>query len=380
MFFCEDSKDCSESYFLKSCTGCMNCFGCINLRNKQHHIFNEPYSKEEYAKKIKEFRLDTYSGLEKTKKQAWEFWLKHPYKYMHSSTQNVNCTGDYVFNAKNALDCYQARQLEDARYCQFISMPSAKDIYDLSEWGNGAELVVDALTVGEGARMVKFSSGAWHQNTTNVEYGMYNVSCGPAFGCINLRKKKYRVLNKQYSPEEYSKVRLQIIESMNNDPYTDSQGRVWRYGDFLPYDLSPFAYNESHAIQYFSLTKKEVLERGWRWREQTPSNHVITLPAEKIPDSIRDIDDAILKEILGCKTCGKAFRLIPAELALLRRFEFSIPRMCPDCRHTERLSRINPPRLWNRNCAKCCKNIQTSYSPNRPEIVYCEQCYQAEVA
>jgi len=29
--------------------------------------------------------------------------------------------------------------------------------------------------------------------------------------------------------------------------------------------------------------------------------------------------------------------------------------------------------------AKCSKSIQTSYSPERPEIVYCEQCYLQEI-
>jgi CxxC-x17-CxxC domain-containing protein len=38
------------------------------------------------------------------------------------------------------------------------------------------------------------------------------------------------------------------------------------------------------------------------------------------------------------------------------------------------------PKLWSRSCAKCGKNIQTSYVPDRSEIVYCEECYNAEVA
>src|SRR3989344_2489125 len=379
MFFCEDSKNCVDSYFLKACTGCANCFGCINLRNKSYHIWNKPYSKEEYMKKIKEYRLNTHSHLQKTWSEVLQFWQKHPQKYMHGSPKNVNSTGDYVFNAKNARNCYQCRQLEDARYCQFMTIAPAKDIYDLTEWGNGVERVVDAITVGEGADIVKFSSGAWHPNTREVEYGMYNVSCGPTFGCINLKKKQYRILNKQYSPEEYGTLRAQIIEDMNKNQYTDSAGHIWSYGDFMPYDLSPFAYNESQAIQYYPLTKEEVERRGWKWRESIVSKHAITLPADKIPDNIHDVQDSILKEILGCEKCGKAFRLTPAELSLLRRFEFPVPHICPNCRHMERMSRINPPQLWDRNCAKCGAAIQTSYAPDRPEIVYCESCYQNEV-
>lgn len=147
------------------------------------------------------------------------------------------------------------------------------------------------------------------------------------------------------------------------------------YGDFLPYDLSPFAYNESQAIQYFPLTKEEVLAKGWKWRDPTPSKHKVTMTNDQIPDSIHDVKDSILDEILGCGTCGKAFRLIRMELGLLRKWGFPIPRHCPDCRHMARLSQINPPRLYDRQCMKCQAPIQTSFAPARPEIVYCATCY-----
>ena len=389
LFFCESCSKCTESYFLKNCTGCDNCFGCINLRNKKYHIFNKPYTKEEYFQKIKEYKFDSHENLLKARKSVDIFWLQYPNKYMHNNAQCVNVSGDYVFSAKNARNCYQARQLEDARYCQFITLPPVKDIYDLTEWGNGAQRVVDSITVGEGADMVKFTCGAWDQGTMEVEYGMYNRSCQYIFGCINQKKKRYRILNKQYSPDEYVALRARIVEDMNKNPYVDSVGRVWKYGDYLPYDLSPFDYNESHAIQLYPVTREEVLKNGWRWREPVASNHKITLLTDKITDSIYDVQDSILKEILGCGMCGKAFRITSAELALLRRFEFPIPRLCPDCRHIERLARINPPKLWHRQCmcnknhphhsGRCPNEFETSYSPDRKEIIYCEQCYQQEV-
>ena len=36
-------------------------------------------------------------------------------------------------------------------------------------------------------------------------------------------------------------------------------------------------------------------------------------------------------------------------------------------------------KIYDRNCDKCNTEIRTSYSTERKEIVYCEQCYQAEV-
>ena len=46
-------------------------------------------------------------------------------------------------------------------------------------------------------------------------------------------------------------------------------------------------------------------------------------------------------------------------------------------------------KLWRRSCMcimkshehqeKCNNEFETSYSPDRPEIIYCEGCYQKEV-
>jgi len=67
-----------------------------------------------------------------------------------------------------------------------------------------------------------------------------------------------------------------------------------------------------------------------------------------------------------------------------------IPRRCFYCRHEARLKRRNPFKLWHRACmcdkenhfhgaGKCEVEFETAYAPDRPEIVYCEKCYQAEV-
>jgi CxxC-x17-CxxC domain-containing protein len=59
--------------------------------------------------------------------------------------------------------------------------------------------------------------------------------------------------------------------------------------------------------------------------------------------------------------------------------QIPIPHNCFDCRHKARMALRNPRRLWSRTCAKCGTAISTSYSPDRPEIVYCEECYLKEV-
>jgi CxxC-x17-CxxC domain-containing protein len=39
----------------------------------------------------------------------------------------------------------------------------------------------------------------------------------------------------------------------------------------------------------------------------------------------------------------------------------------------------NPRKLFERDCDKCGREMITTYSPERPEIVYCEECYNRAV-
>lgn len=387
-------------YFSMDCVGCSYCFGCVGLRKQKYCWFNEPVGKDEFERRLAAANLGSWRSLTEILAKAREHWLTFPRKFCHQ-IRNTNVSGEYVYESKNARDVYQVRGVEDARYCQFMTLTPAKDIYDLTEWGAGAELVCDSITVGGNSQNVKYCFAVW-SGALNAEYSMYAPSCRNIFGCVNLKSKQYCILNKQYGKNEYEKLREKIIADLEKNPYVDKAGRVWKYGEFLPYDLTPFAYNESHASQYWPLEENEVVSKEWEWQEPAQSSHKITMPPEKMPDSIDETGESVLGEVLSCGSCGKAFRLIPLELNLLKKFGFPIPRRCPDCRHMDRMGRINPPKLWLRKCQcaglksesgayentathfhggeRCPNEFQTAIFPNRPEIVYCEACYQAEVA
>ncbi len=110
--------------------------------------------------------------------------------------------------------------------------------------------------------------------------------------------------------------------------------------------------------------------------------------SESLPDHIRDVDDGILKETIACahnqacnEQCTQAFKIIKEELRFYRKMNLPLPRLCPNCRHYQRLKQRNPLKLWHRKCMKpgCQNEFETSYAPERKEIVYCEACYNAEV-
>ena len=68
-------------------------------------------------------------------------------------------------------------------------------------------------------------------------------------------------------------------------------------------------------------------------------------------------------------------------LDLYKILNLPIPDKCFPCRRQDRFKLRNPRKLWHRQCMKegCSIEFETTYAPDRPEIVYCEQCYQAEV-
>jgi CxxC-x17-CxxC domain-containing protein len=103
------------------------------------------------------------------------------------------------------------------------------------------------------------------------------------------------------------------------------------------------------------------------------------IPASKLPESITDIPDDILNRAIECEITKKPFRIISQELEFYRKHNLPIPKRHPDQRHLDRMKLRNPRKLYDRKCDKCGVDMKTTYSPERPEIVYCEDCYNKEI-
>lgn len=376
--FSEELDSCTNVYFSRACSGCMDCFGCVNLRNKSNCIFNIQYTKEEYKDKIKEFRLDTREGIANAYKLSQEFWRTHPVKATIGNSLNVNVSGDFVYESKNVKDGYMISGVEDSRYVQMVTMSPVKNCYDYTNWGNGAENLYECLTVGEGAYNNKFCVQCW-PNAIDNEYCLYGVQAKDCLGCVNLKRKQYCILNKEYSKEEYFALKEKIIADMKVRPYVDQEGRAWLYGEQLPYCMSPFAYNETMAQYYFPLTKQQAVDKKMSWRDIPDTEHTITMDTNSIPNTVDAIDNDIVKEIIVCTECDKGFRFNDLEIMLHKKIGVPLTDKCWKCRFKRRFNRVNLPHFYNRNCMKCGVSMNTSYAPDRPEIVYCESCYQKEV-
>ncbi len=369
--------DCHNVWLSRDCVGCTECVGCANLKNKSYYIFNEKYTKEEYEIRKQELQLNTLSGFEAAKKKAKEIWIQYPHRFMRGSNNTI-VSGDYIYHSKNAKNSYIGAELENVRYCQLVT--GTKDSYDYTTWGDGAELLYECAECGLGTQRLKSCWDCW-PSSQNLEYCMQCHSSSDLFGCIGLRKKQYCIFNKQYTKEEYESLVAKIKEQMSAMPYRDVVGRQYRYGEFFPVEFSPYMYHETKARVFFPLSANEIVAQGFRTGEKEKKSYQPTISHDKLPEGIESVQDDIVKEIISCSHCGGAFRIIPSELQIYRKLKTPLPRICPDCRSHERAAQRNPIALWKRTCmaSNCSNEFETAYSPDRPETIYCETCYQNAV-
>lgn len=397
--FCMRSRDTMNSSFLFDCTNCQDCFMSSNLKNKQYVFRGEQLTKEGYKEAMGKVELDNHSELEKLKREFRDMIREESiHKYAHV-IRSEHCTGDNIENCKNVRDAFEGYDSENVRYG--VRLGQAKDSMDFYGLVKG-ELAYEVIAPGFESSKNLF--GFLNNASRDIYYSSLCASCTDCFGCVGLKNKQYCILNKQYSKEEYEKLISEIRKHMSEVPYKDSRGRAYPYGEFFPGEFSPFAYNESIAQENFTLSKEEALERGYSWHDAEEKKHQPSISAGNLPEKIGDAEDSVLKEVIECShkgecnhQCTKAFKIIPAELQFYRRVGLPLPRLCPNCRHYERLAQRNPLKLWERNCmcdyetyknskvhphhekGRCPNTFKTAYPPDGKEIVYCEECYQEEL-
>ncbi len=375
--FSDTCDDCSEVWFSRNCYGCINCVGCVNMRGASYCIFNQKYSKEEYFEKLKELKLDTRNGIDNMFTEMEKLNKKFPYREYTGNPQNFNVSGDYIFESKNAQDCYMCVNTEDSKFCQFVSVPTAKDCYDYSGWGNGVSQMYECGNVGENANNCKFSFYCF-PDSLGLEYSSWCIGGKNNFGCVNLKRQKYAILNKLYDKESYEDLVSRIKQDMNNNPFIDSKGRTYKYGEFFPVEFSLYPYNDANVIKFIPKTKEQALSEGFKWEDKIESKHIPTMQSNSLPQTIKEVDETILMEVIECKSCHKGYKVVSGELNLLKKLDLPIPVKCPKCREERRFDLTNKPFLYETNCDKCGKEIKTAHIKDSGKIVFCEKCYQQE--
>jgi hypothetical protein len=363
--FSENSRDCIDSYFLYDCRNCQNCFMCYNLRNKQFCIRNKQYGKEEYESEINKIKLDSYKNIQILKSE-FENILKNDAVHRENfNLKTTNSVGNYMTNCDKCVNVFSWENSQNCR--NSLRGLDTKDCIDqLGTWHDE----VSGRNCGVfGGYEIKNS--AW-SNARYSEYLDQCVECEYCFGCAGLRKKKYCILNKQYTKEEY--------ETLKNKIITDMEKRG-EYGKFFPYSMGITDYNLSNGIIYFpDVTKEEIIKKSGYWSEEnlSSSDGVSSL---ELPDSIKDTKPDVSSQALICPESKYRFNIRDAEYEFHKNKNFALPRLHFDVRMLKKARKITVLKGYPDKCIYCKKDINVYYFPEWGyKKIACEECYKQNIA
>lgn len=340
-------------------------------------FFNEQLSKDEYEKRVAEIDLGSYKIYTETQQKVEDHWGTQIPRAVFSE-RNEGTTGVHIFQCKNVKDSMEVSHAEDSRFLLAMLGFPVTECYDCSFWGENLSRSYEGCAAGGDSSDMHFcyESG---MNLIDAEYCKDIIGGSHVLGSVSVKKSEYVILNKRYSKEEYEELAPKIKRHMDEMPYTDKGGRVYKYGEFFPTELSPFAYNETVADDLFPLSKEEVEANGYRFREPAPNEHPVTLPASDLPDHIKDAPENITSEVVGCTECERGFRIVPAEVSFLKARNLPLPRRCPMCRLKEKYRAwIKNLRTFERVCDKCGVNFVGRYPKEEAPRVFCKECYKRE--
>lgn len=368
LYDCLHCQNCSNSSALKFCfglTNCRDCFACVNLNQKQFCILNKQYSEEEYFKTIAEINLCDRKQLSSIFDQLNHLKQELPQRF-YVGLNNESVSGNYIWNSKNSLNAYNIQNCEDVKNVyQLLDSHDCMDV-DHGEYGTRCyeiEAYYDRID------NCQFCYFIW-AGASNLLYCAHcTQGVDDCFGCVGLKRSQYCILNKQYSKEDYDKLVAKIIAHMK---------KTGEWGEFFPASLSPFAYNESLANEYYPLLREEAERSAYGWYVDD-SEKMYKGPKTLSSDDVQKLSQDVCNSILICEVTGKPYKILPQELKMYQHFNISLPKRCPKQRHFDRLQKRNPMHLWARNCDKCGRELQSTYAPDRPERVCCEECYLKEV-
>lgn len=367
---CQDCVNCSGSAFLKDCIGCKNCFLSTSLRNKEYVYENEQLTKEEYELRMHAVDLGSHGQYEACRARLRDL-VSRSIVRAYEGRNIENCTGNYLQNCKNCDQCFDMEDGEDCKYCYQLVL-GAKNSRDIYQYGTMIDECYECGIVGDNSYHILFSSEVFI-NCADLLYCIFmEAGSHHCFGCCSMKGGSYRILNRQYSKEEYEEMIPRIIAHMQ---------KTGEWGEFFPITTSLFGYNKTTAMLWYPLSRDEVIAKGWQYDEAPDDMPSVlkVIDAGALPDNIRDVPDDILNWAVTCEVTRRPFKITPQELRFYRERSLPIPRRSPYQRHLDRFARRNPRRFWERKCAKCQKSLQTTYAPDRSETVLCDVCYSKAV-
>ncbi len=136
-------------------------------------------------------------------KQLWELFKQCPIPHMTGlNTENCDYCDDW-WNSKNCYLCHSGLDCEDCIAC--YRTLKCKDCRG-AVFSFSCELCTEVLQAHQCSNVI-YGSHVWQCHDSAFLFDCRN--CTDCFMCWNLRNKRHCIKNKQYTPDEYTKLRAQ---------------------------------------------------------------------------------------------------------------------------------------------------------------------------
>ena len=360
--FLDNCENCSDCYFGFDLKNCEKCFSCFNLRHSKYCFYNKQLSKQGYEEKIKQINLGSYKELVHWEKK-FKMALDTDGVRKHLDNSDIeNSTGNNIQECKNCQNCFNTSKTQDSKNIIF----SNKVNHSLDIFGS-LNVERSAFTLGINLYNVKFSFAVF--DCSNIEYceNCYNIEY--CFGCVGLRNKKYHILNKPYSKEEY----WQTVDLIKTNMLKRGE-----YGQYIPFKYSLYPYNLSAASKFYPLNKELAEKQGSSWYTIKERQTINGINATDLVDNIKDVPNDILEKTIICNKTTKAYTIVENELNFYKKMNLPLPRTHPMYRRANQFKNLRTPQLFKHYCTKCNKVIKIQGNDAKTQKVknVCKNCYQ----
>jgi hypothetical protein len=372
MYNCQyvrESKDCLNSLFLFDCRNCEFVFGGSNLRNKKYIWFNEQLSQAEWERRRAEVNTASRSAMKPYLEQFERLILDAVWPE-NFNVKAESCVGEYLTNCEDSKYVFYADGgarnnfwiawlIGRAEHNAFVADPAhSRDTYCSTALAN--------------CHGCKF--GVYSSRCKDIEYCLECFDCEYCFGCIGLRKKKFCILNKQYTEEEYwAKVDQIKCAMLDRGEYAEGVPSKFNLGWFP----------ESGAAKYYESTPEFGAKIG-AYQFDPESNGAYgdelmmareVRDVSQIPDDAKDLDGWAGVALFD-PAFNRRYSLLAPEIALYQKLKIAPP-------NTHFISRVlayirlgNAPVYFDTTCANCSKQVTIAKNPTYTKRkIYCSECY-----
>lgn len=207
-FNCDFLSDCARlqnSAYCYACSDCHDLFVCTHLKNKSFCILNRQFSEEEYNKEIKKLKS---LPSEKMLKMLEELELKYPRTQTFEGNNQNSEYANYIYQCKNCYLCFDVYRDEDCAYLFDSANNSNCFDFTYSYQSSLSYEIVDS------DKMFNSDFSVYSSNCRDSQYLFSCKDCEFCLGCVCLNHKKYCILNRQLTKEEYEKNSSQILVNL----------------------------------------------------------------------------------------------------------------------------------------------------------------------